>query len=401
MNKVKELHMSRWVALMVISAIVAGCVTMDETFEEFTKMGETIYVGSSDTVLTAPGYNKLRFWVAINSDPKINKGVMESSDGAIKNEFDIVRTKSGKDTISFDLDLPEGDYNFGLFLLDSRGNRSVRREFQAKVYGDKYKSGLINRGISDIEAYETRAVLNWSDNPPNAIGTILSYEDGAGVMQTVQVSNEDTQTTIDDYKRGGKIVVTTTYKPAENAIELFEATPFQRFFPEEFLLDKAVITPLRLQGDATDGCYGSSYARLTDGSTSDYWHSCETDAPEDQYPLVMSFDVGMAFNLSRFRLDERAECCGGRSPAAYQIWATNDLTNAVTADIDAGTIDDWEADAVAKGWVKLLDVSGNDNPTFETEVPDIGNFRYFRIVGISAIDGDLVANFNEFTFWAR
>lgn len=73
----------------------------------------------------------------------------------------------------------------------------------------------------------------------------------------------------------------------------------------------------------------------------------------------------------------------------------------MTVDIDAGTIADWEADAVAKGWVKLLDVSGNDSPTFEAEVPDEGSFRYFRIVGVSAINGDLVANFNEFTFWAR
>ena len=386
----------------MIFVTVTACVTMDETFEEFTKSGEIIYIGSSDTVITAPGYNKLRFWVAINSDPKISKGLMESTDGSVKQEFDIVRTKKGKDTVSFDLEMSEGEYSFGLFLLDRNGHKSVRREFHSKVYGEKYKSSLINRGISDIEAYETSATFNWSDNPENAIATILTYEDGAGVMQTVNVSNDDTKTIIDSYKRGGKIIITTTYKPAENAIEVFEAVPFERIFPEEFLLDKSVITALKLEYDATDGCYGSTYARLTDGSTSAFWHSCETDAPEDQYPWVMSFDVGVEANLSRFRLDERADCCGGRSPAAFQIWATNDLTNAETANIDAGALADWEADALTKGWVKLLDVPGNDRTTFEVEIPENGTaFRYFRIVGISAIDAGLNANFNEFTFWAR
>jgi hypothetical protein len=70
--------------------------------------------------------------------------------------------------------------------------------------------------------------------------------------------------------------------------------------------------------------------------------------------------------------------------------ATNDLTDAVTVDIDAGTTDDWEADAVAKGWIKLLDVSGNDSPTFEAE----GSFTYFRIVGIFAINEDLAESLN-------
>jgi hypothetical protein len=399
MKNMKKLNISSWVSFIVFMMILA-CETLDETFEEFTKNGETIYIGRSDTVMVASGYDKLRFWVAINSDPKISKGVVESNQGSVKHEFDVVRTKNGKDTISFDLDIAEGEYTFGLFLLDRNGNRSVRQEFQARVYGEKYRKSLINRGISNIEAYETSATFHWSDATPNTITTDLTYEDGAGVMQTVNVPNDVTQTTIDSYKRGGKIIVTSTYKPTENAIEVFEADPSERAFSQDFLLVKSIITPLKLQYDATEGCYASTYARLTDGSTDTYWHSCGVGS--DRYPWVMSFDMGVEANLSRFRLDKRADCCGSRSPAAYQIWGTNDLTNAVTADIDAGSLADWEADAAAKGWVKLLDVSGNDQATFEVDVPEnASGFRYVRIVGISAIDGGLTANFNEFTFWTK
>lgn len=390
--------------MAIFSIMVFACETTQETFEEFTKDGETIYVGTADTVLVGSGFNMLRFWVAINSDPKISKGLLRTNDESVMHEFEVERTKSGKDTISFDLELPEGEYTFGLFLMDAAGNRSVRREVPATVYGESYKGSLINRGINSIDAYAASATFNWAEAAPNTVMTVLTYEDVAGVMQTVNVPNEDSQTTVDSYKLGGKVTVKSSYKPTIRAIEEFEAIPSENAFPVEFLWDKSLISPLRLSGDATDGCYGSSYARLTDGSTSEFWHSCEDpiENSEDLYPWVMSFDLGEPADLSRFKLDEREGCCGGRSPAAYQIWATNDINNAETADIDEGSLADWEADAQAKGWVKLLDVAGNQQTTFEVEVPGSEQkYKYLRIVGISAIDGGLVANFSEFTFWGK
>lgn len=385
---------------MMLFMIIVACESSEDTFEElFTNQGETVYIGKADTVIIAPGFEKLRFWVAINADPKISKGLLEANDGSVTHEFDVVRTQNGKDTVMFDLDLSEREYIFDLNLMDDAGNQSVKREVQAMVFGNKYQATLLNRGIASIDALEITATINWSPAAAGTIATVLTYEDGAGIMQTVNVSNEDTETVLGSYKLGGNIMVSSTYKPTENAIEEFSAIPSEITFPVQFLLDKSIITPLILQDDATDGCFGSTYARLTDGSTGAFWHSC--DIPSDQYPWVMSFDMGVAANLSGFRLDERSGCCGGRSPAAYQIWGINDLTNAITADIDAGTIADWEADAIAKGWVKLLDVAGNDQATFEVDVPvNPTKFRYLRLVGISSIDGGLTANFDEFTFWA-
>ena len=384
---------------MVFSVVIVACETTEETFEEFRGDGETIYIGAPDSVIVAPGFEKLRFWVTINADPKISKGLLETNTDDFRHEFEVVRTRNGRDTITFDLDLDEGEYTFSLFLMDDLGNRSVRREVPATVFGQNYRASLLNRGISRIDALADEAIIHWADATPGTLLTELTYEDGAGAVQTAMVANEDPETAISSYKPGGKVRVSSTYKPADNAIEVFSAIPSEFSFPDQLLLDKTLITALELEWDASGGCFGSSYARLTDGATGEFWHSCDT--PSDQYPWVMSFDMGVAANLSRFRLDERSACCGGRSPAAYQIWGINDLTNAVTADIDAGTIADWEADAVAKGWVKLLDVTDNNLATFEVDIPENPNkFRYIRIVGISSIDGDLTANFDEFTFWA-
>lgn len=403
----KNLSISNILFLVSFSALIVmstACETTLETYDEFVKEGETVYIGAADTVFVGSGFNKLRFWVAINADPKIKKGFLESSNGEVSHEFEIQRNKPGNDTISFDLDLPEGEYTFGLFLMDDAGNSSVRKEVPATVYGEKYRENLINRSVQKISAYKDHAVVNWSQAEPNTQTTTITYEDSQGVSQSIHVENETMETILPDYKRGSMFSVTSSFLPNANAIESFLATPMETELPEQYIINKANITALKLPFDASDGCYGSSYTRLTDGSTAEFWHSCEdpeTNA-EDLYPWVMSFDLGNPALISKFRLDERAGCCGERSPAEYQIWVTNDIDGAATGNIDEMSLEDWEKDALAKGWTKALEVTGNSQPTFEVTISNLASeYQYVRLVGIASIGGGLAGNFNEFTFWGK
>src|SRR5690554_3295255 len=135
MENLMKSRILKWIYFSVFSVLVLSCGTNQETFEEFIRDGEIIYVGTADTVLVGSGYNKLRFWVALNADPKITKGILRTNDESITHEFGVARSKNGKDTVSFDMDIPEGEYTFGLFLMDDAGNSSVRKEVPARVYG--------------------------------------------------------------------------------------------------------------------------------------------------------------------------------------------------------------------------------------------------------------------------
>src|SRR5690606_39336488 len=90
----------RWTSLFILIAIFWSCQTTLETYQDFVKDGETVYIGTADTVLVSPGFNKLRFYVAINSDPKISRGLLKTNDGSVNHEFEVIRTKNGKDTVS-------------------------------------------------------------------------------------------------------------------------------------------------------------------------------------------------------------------------------------------------------------------------------------------------------------
>ncbi|MDN5210780.1 DUF4998 domain-containing protein [Fulvivirgaceae bacterium BMA12] len=405
----KILIANKWIYVFLFSMAIIACDTVEETFEEFTLKGETIYIGRPDSVFTAPGFEKLRFWVALNADPKISKGLLETTDGLVKHEFDVVRTKNGKDTIQFDLQLEEGEYSFDLYLMDQNGGSSIRTELGAKVYGDNYRATLLNRTPTVSASFDGTANILWSDPAEGAIETILKYEDATGTEQVVTVTNEDSETPIDSYKLGGKITVASIYKPTENAIEVFEALPTETTF-DLYKMDKGIMVPVLLAGDAGDGhADAGGYASLFDDQVADWtnlWHS-NGDGGDSDYPFVMTFDLGTDdAKPGKFRLDGRPGCCGGRQPADLQIWGfSGDIMTATTANIKDGTIAEWEADAVAKGWVKLHQVTNNaDDKTIEVEFnkANTANYRYIRIVPTRPIDGnETVANLSEFTFWSR
>ncbi|MCG8308506.1 MAG: DUF4998 domain-containing protein, partial [Cytophagales bacterium] len=83
--------------LVMLGLAILACESQEDTFSEFVKNGETVYIGKADTVSVAPGFKKLRFSVALNADPKVSKGWLESTDGSVEHEFDISRTKNGQD----------------------------------------------------------------------------------------------------------------------------------------------------------------------------------------------------------------------------------------------------------------------------------------------------------------
>jgi len=381
--------------------LLMACESVDETYNEFVNKGETVYIGRPDSVFVGSGNERLRFWVIINADPKIKSGFLANTDESIKQSFDINRSRNGTDTIVFDMEIPEGEYTFNLTLQDDLGNQSIPKEVSVKVYGEKYRQNLISRSITEVEAFDQYALVHWSDPFDNSVKSILKYEDQEGKLHSLEVSNDATQTELPNYKKGSTIEVSSIYRPTALAIDEFESSSNQRSLPQEYMLDKSAISALKMDGDAGEGCYGSTYASLFDNSTSSMWHSCEGETMEDQYPWVMSFDLGAAASLSRIKLDPRADCCDQRSPADYQIWAINDTTNAGTVNIDSVNVAEWEADAIAKGWTKILDVTENSQTTVENELQSTEPYRFWRMVGIRSIDGSSVANFSELTFWAK
>ncbi|WP_308992051.1 DUF4998 domain-containing protein [Mariniflexile litorale] len=401
----KLYKIKNWLYLLIIPFLaIAACETTQETYQEFIKDGETLYIGAADTLIVKHGYNKLRLIVGLNSDPKINKGIITSLDGSVNKEFDIQRRGSGYEEVSVDLELEEKNYTFKIILTDNSGNTSIPREITTKVYGNKYESTLLTRSVSSVVVYKNRTKFTWGGAAQGTIETMLTYVDASGETQTVIVANNETETILPAIQLGSEYKVESTFYPEQGAFETFKAMS-EFNFPSKFIIESSTIIPLILPGDATTCSSRGSYSELFNGittDTGDYWHSC--DIKSDLYPFVMSFDMGFEFNLTEFKLYERYGCCGERSPKIMQFWGTNDIVlGETTVDVNDVPLAVWEADATAKGWVKLGGFETNEASTFTTVFqPTAEKYRYIRLVFVESIEGQVSTprgNFAEFKFW--
>ena len=313
------------------------------------------------------------------------------------------------------LEIPEGEATTKLPNLDVDKAVSIIsfyvptaydpvKEFETSI--DEFPSASVSLTIPEelktiLGTVTTSPVLegievNWTNATNLSVNIKVEYTVNGELQTKTFDRSEDTDGVfivkgLENGMQDVKILVTN--QSGSGIGSIFSVEPISIF-----LLDKSAIIPLILPFDAGEGCHGSSYARILDGATGEFWHSCGDST--DQYPFVMSFDLGAQANLAKFKLDKRSSCCGGRSPAEMQFWGTNDITLGDTADIDAGTLADWEADATAKGWVKIGGFEGNTDETLTKEVTGTETYRYLRLVYVSSIDGDTTANFDELTFWS-
>ncbi|WP_158856097.1 DUF4998 domain-containing protein [Lunatibacter salilacus] len=388
-----------WFALLITGFSCSS--DLRDTYKEFIVDAGKIYIGAPDSVFVEQGFNKLKFNVAINADPKISKGVLSNLEGTVDHEFDVARTRSGNDTIHFELALEEGEYTFQMVLMDNKGNTSVKREFPARVLGENYRNSLLSRSIGPLVEVEDGILINWTPATSNMAYSEIQYLDEFGLETIMEIANNQSSTLIDNYLLGSTLEIRSYYFPILGKMEVFQSNTSELNLPLDRIVPKSPMSFLRLPGDASDGCWGSEYSKLLDGTTSTgFWHSCSE--PNDLYPWVMSIDLGAAIETTRFKIDQRPECCGERGPRHFQIWATNELGSSPTGNLSELGLEVWENDAESKGWVKLLDVQDNTDHSPTVNIPSNGRtYKFIRIVGISSISGETEANFNEFTFWGK
>ena len=108
------------------------------------------------------------------------------------------------------------------------------REISTVVYGENYINTLISRNIKEIKIF-VNALIILGKPPKGAIYSILKYEDTSGTMQSIEIANDLNHIGADNYKVGGKIEVTSLYKPTENAFENFSSKPYRDVFPKAIL----------------------------------------------------------------------------------------------------------------------------------------------------------------------
>jgi hypothetical protein len=138
--------------------------------------------------------------------------------------------------------MEEGVKTFTINTFDKLGNRSVDVTITGRVFGEVYKSLLLNRTIKDGLNAGDSVTLDWNvqDASTGALGCEIRYTDNVNTVKTVFVKRTDTRTVLPNYKLGSKFNYRTLFLPDTLAIDTF----YSKYQDVEV---KADITPLYIK----------------------------------------------------------------------------------------------------------------------------------------------------------
>ncbi|RZK46990.1 MAG: hypothetical protein EOO94_01650 [Pedobacter sp.] len=163
---------------VLLSIIIFGC-KKEDAYKDFVKDGAIIYPGKPLDLKALGGKNRAKLsWVVI--DAKVSRFVIHWNNRLDSLEMPAVNTGETADSVSVIIEnLPENNYIFEIVSYDRNGNRSIKEEVAAKVYGDEFIGALLNRPIKRAGSMSGTAEVYWGTPEQNVdAGIIVSSRPG-------------------------------------------------------------------------------------------------------------------------------------------------------------------------------------------------------------------------------
>ncbi len=206
---------------------LTACTEWDD-FRKYQVGGEIVYPGRGDTVLVASGRNRTQLLWVLSADPSVTKFRLYWNNRADSLEAPVASNRIG-DTVKIMIDpLPEGAYNFEMYSLDAKGNKSVPLRFNGRTFGTHYETGLLNRSISSTSYDTTLKVLKVNWNVPDTVNvnTELKYVTTDSKPKTLLVGATVNVSVISDWKSGTVLSYKSSFKPDRKAIDVFTVSKY-------------------------------------------------------------------------------------------------------------------------------------------------------------------------------
>lgn len=393
--------------LFTAMAIIGGCTKDDLEFKDFLKDGEIVYPGRVAKIVSKPGNLRTGLWFNPSPDPSVTKYLIYWNNNA-DSLIVPATTHQPLDTVKVVIpNLSEYAYTFKIYSLDDKGRRSIPIEApNVRVYGPLYQGGLLNRPYDAVTPYVVNSngsvQLNFNTPDTININTLIKYTNVNNVVTEKNLSPTASSIILPDYKAGSEIQYQSSYIPGRGSLDVFPVSSFS-VFPRIFtyvMCDKSLFKEVRLSQDVNTYESGTSISKLWDGSVGPQGYPNIFHSDGSYIAHVLTFDLGKTYsNLAQMEQTGR-DCCN--NPDRFEVWGINDLTNATTtlrAD-NSG----WKAEAIAKGWTLLKEVTRTDNGVNAYKfdlMADPPPVRYIRIRILHTTTGSGYSNMSEVTFWNK
>ncbi len=388
--------MKRLTSIFALALLCLACSKIDE-YKDLVGGKELNYAAKGDTIQVLPGADRLKLTWMIITDPNITKTVIYMNNRKDSVVIPIDRTP-GLQKFEYLFDpLPEGNYNFEMINYNSLGSRSVPQYITGRSYGEKYRATLLNRVLLNQEIQANESVqLKWGKSDVQSCGVDLEYTNAESKLLKIRIDPSIGEFNLPHYKKGSSYRYQTLFLPDSLCIDTFRTNWIERKPLFEKPMDKALFKAMSLPGDAPmvpgdnyriENAWDGVWATQWD----DYgnWRSLSSDLRSKTEPARVTFDMGEAVQLSRYRINHYWQL-ENRMMKRYEIYGRADKPT----------------DGDMAGWTKLYGFTrtdesqaawlAGDNGNFDTNIP---NMRYIRIVCYSNYMDETDMGFAEITFW--
>ena len=201
-----------------------GCEDMKDTYYDFVKDGETVYVVKAESITTRGGKERMELSWLLFTDPNVSRyqvswnNERESVEGAVQKTENVDTV-----TVMFPF-LEEGTYQFDVIMYDKYGNSSVKTSAIGRSYGKRFQESLLDRAYRKIERKGDAVEIEWtpvSEEMTEMVEVEYEYTDKANNLIRDVLPGSETISTLADFPAGGSFRYRTGIMPEIDAIDTF------------------------------------------------------------------------------------------------------------------------------------------------------------------------------------
>lgn len=206
--------------------LMTGCESMEDTYWDFVKDGETIYVSKADSLQVRGGRNRAELSWLLLSDPKVHEYTVYWNNKRDSLSGTLEKTTS-VDTVRLTVqNLEEKTHEFEVVLFDKLRNRSVPSRIISEVYGDRYQRSLLNRSYSSYDILgEDQVVMHWSPPEEDLLYSKVTYDSNQDSTINRIIDRQSSVDTLFEFPVGSSFEMISAFIPDTTALDTFFTDP--------------------------------------------------------------------------------------------------------------------------------------------------------------------------------
>lgn len=312
----------RIIIVLIVVISFFQCKEMDDPYKEYIVPNGITYPGKIVSPKARSGMERVEFNWLRGTDLNVTSACIYWNNFSDSVLIDI---PADQDTITYLLQpLDEATYSFVIKTYDRNGNVSVPTEVNCKVYGDSYRSYLVNRGIQSHIVENGILKIEWSaaDITNGMIRTDIQYRNQRGDSVIVRVPWNESSVSIPDYDTDSEFYRYKTYfLPDTLCIDTFmvayeENTPLSKLDKKDW-----VATCDSYEPNAQLPTGGPASFTIDDDLNT-FWHTQHAEAMPG-FPHWLAYDLKKKVEVTCVELNSR-KTYFGEGFTQFMIQGSND-----------------------------------------------------------------------------